>query len=109
MISPRLIRARDAPEYCGMGRTVFEREVRPYLTVIPVGRDGIAFDRLDLDGYQYLHATRADLLRRLGRGDDARDAYERALSLAHAEPEVRFLRRRHLRKLRPNRRSKAAR
>jgi len=51
-------------------------------------------DRLDLDGYQYLHATRADLLRRLGRRDDARDAYERALSLAHAEPEVRFLRRR---------------
>jgi len=51
-------------------------------------------DDLDLDGYQYLHATRADLLRRLGRRDDARDAYERALALAHAEPEQRFLRRR---------------
>ncbi len=51
-------------------------------------------DGLDLDGYQYLHATRADLLRRLGRSDDARAAYERALALAHAEPEVRFLRRR---------------
>jgi RNA polymerase sigma-70 factor (ECF subfamily) len=51
-------------------------------------------DALDLDGYHYLHATRADLLRRLGCPDDARAAYERALALAHAEPERRFLRRR---------------
>jgi RNA polymerase sigma-70 factor, ECF subfamily len=51
-------------------------------------------DALDLDGYQYFHSTRADLLRRLGRSDDARAAYERALELAHAEPERRFLRRR---------------
>jgi len=49
-------------------------------------------DALDLDGYQYFHSTRADLLRRLGRSDDARVAYERALALAHAEPERRFLR-----------------
>jgi RNA polymerase sigma-70 factor (ECF subfamily) len=48
-------------------------------------------DRLDLDGYQYLHSTRAELLRRLGRGDEARDAYERALALATAEAERRFL------------------
>ncbi len=51
-------------------------------------------DALDLDGYHYLHATRADLLRRLGRTDDAREAYQRALALAHAEPERRFLHRR---------------
>ena len=51
-------------------------------------------DGLDLGGYHYLHAARADLLRRLGRADDARDEYERALALAHAEPERRFLRRR---------------
>jgi RNA polymerase sigma-70 factor (ECF subfamily) len=49
-------------------------------------------DALDLDGYQYFHSTRADLLRRLGRSEDARSAYERALALAHAEPERRFLR-----------------
>jgi RNA polymerase sigma-70 factor (ECF subfamily) len=47
-----------------------------------------------LDGYQYLHSTRAELLRRLGRRDDARAAYERALDLARTEPERRFLRRR---------------
>jgi RNA polymerase sigma-70 factor (ECF subfamily) len=51
-------------------------------------------DRLELDGYQYFHSTRADLLRRLGRADEARAEYERALELAHAEPERRFLRRR---------------
>jgi RNA polymerase sigma-70 factor (ECF subfamily) len=51
-------------------------------------------DRLDLDGYQYFHSTRADLLRRLGRAGEARTEYERALELAHTEPERRFLERR---------------
>jgi RNA polymerase sigma-70 factor (ECF subfamily) len=51
-------------------------------------------DRLDLDGYQYFHSTRADLLRRLGRTDEARREYDRALELAHTEHERRFLRRR---------------
>jgi RNA polymerase sigma-70 factor (ECF subfamily) len=48
-------------------------------------------DRLELDDYQYLHSTRAELLRRLGRIDEARAAYRRALELAQAEPERRFL------------------
>jgi RNA polymerase sigma-70 factor (ECF subfamily) len=47
--------------------------------------------RGDLDRYHYLHATRADLLRRLGRYDEARQAYRRALDLAHDEAEQRFL------------------
>ena len=51
-------------------------------------------DRLELDGYQYFHSTRADLLRRLGRTAEARTEYERALELAHTEPERRFLQRR---------------
>jgi RNA polymerase sigma-70 factor (ECF subfamily) len=51
-------------------------------------------DRLDLDGYQYFHSTRAELLRRLGRTDEARAAFERALELARAESERRFLKRR---------------
>ena len=59
------------------------------------GDAGLALvDRLDLDGYQYFHSTRGDLLRRLGRRDDARAEYERALELAHTEPERRFLQRR---------------
>jgi RNA polymerase sigma-70 factor, ECF subfamily len=53
-------------------------------------------DELDrhLADYQYLHAARADLLRRLERAGEARAAYERALALTTAEPERRFLERR---------------
>jgi RNA polymerase sigma-70 factor (ECF subfamily) len=51
-------------------------------------------ERLDLDDYQYLHSTRGELLRRLGRTIEARAAYERALELARSEPERRFLERR---------------
>ncbi len=51
-------------------------------------------DRLDLEGYRYLHATRGELLRRLGRADEARDAYLRALALVRDEPERRLLERR---------------
>ena len=40
------------------------------------------------------HAARADFCRRLGDAAKARAAYERALALAHVEPEQRFLRRR---------------
>jgi RNA polymerase sigma-70 factor (ECF subfamily) len=48
-------------------------------------------DRLELDGYPYLHSTRGELLRRLDRPDEARAAYERALALVTTEPERRFL------------------
>jgi RNA polymerase sigma-70 factor, ECF subfamily len=51
-------------------------------------------DRLALDEYQYLHSTRAELLRRLGRTDEARAAYRRALELTRTEPERLFLERR---------------
>jgi RNA polymerase sigma-70 factor (ECF subfamily) len=51
-------------------------------------------DRLDLAGYRYYHSTRADMLRRLSRDDDARAAYARALELAQTAPEQRFLKRR---------------
>jgi RNA polymerase sigma-70 factor (ECF subfamily) len=46
---------------------------------------------LDLGAYQPYHAARADLLRRLGRRDDARVAYERAIALTTNEIERRFL------------------
>ncbi len=63
-------------------------------------RDGVAagldlidliLGRGDLADYHLAHAARADLLRRLGRVDDARVAYIRALALARQEPERRFL------------------
>jgi hypothetical protein len=46
---------RDAPAYLGMDRTVFNQEVRPHLTEIPIGAQGIAFDRLDLDAWADQH------------------------------------------------------
>jgi RNA polymerase sigma-70 factor (ECF subfamily) len=51
-------------------------------------------DRLDLDDYRYLHSTRGELLRRLGRTAEARDAYRRALALVHDDAERRLLERR---------------
>lgn len=51
-------------------------------------------DRLPLDGYHAFHATRAELLRRLGRGREARVAYSRAIELAGNTAEVAYLTRR---------------
>ncbi len=51
-------------------------------------------DDLDLQDYRYLHATRAELLRRLDRTDEAREAYVRALALVHDDAERRLLERR---------------
>ena len=48
----------------------------------------------ELDGYHLLPATRADLLRRLGRNGDAWAAYNDAIALAGTEPERRYLKRR---------------
>jgi RNA polymerase sigma-70 factor, ECF subfamily len=51
-------------------------------------------DELGLDDFRYLHSTRAELLRRLGRNDEARDAYRRARELTDDGAERRFLERR---------------
>jgi RNA polymerase sigma-70 factor (ECF subfamily) len=50
--------------------------------------------RGDLADYYLAHSARADLLRRLGRREEARIAYQRSLELARQEPERRFLQRR---------------
>ena len=48
-------------------------------------------DELDLDDYHSFHATRADLLRRLGRNGEAAVAYERAAAMAPTAAERDFL------------------
>lgn len=53
--------------------------------LVPIEQDGA------LDGYLYLHATRADLLREAGRLPESREAYARAIALATNEAEQRFL------------------
>jgi RNA polymerase sigma-70 factor, ECF subfamily len=57
-------------------------EVEPALALV---------ETLELDRYHYLHATRAELLRRLDRPDEARAECERALELVYADAERRFL------------------
>jgi RNA polymerase sigma-70 factor (ECF subfamily) len=51
-------------------------------------------DRLPLESYHPWHATRADLLRRLGRSAEARAAYDAALALTDNEAERAYLTRR---------------
>ena len=67
MLLPRLIRLRDAPSYLGMDRNRFNQEVRPTLIAIPIGKQGIAFDRLDLDAWveHYKHRNGCSKDRRI--------------------------------------------
>ena len=51
-------------------------------------------EREDLSGYRYVHLTRADFLRRLGRSGEARASYLKALDLTNAAAERRFVERR---------------
>jgi hypothetical protein len=60
-LTPRFIRLRDAPLYLGMDKNRFNREVRPELTNIPIGTQGVAFERLELDAWA------EDYVRRTGR------------------------------------------
>src|SRR5580704_1259401 len=60
-ITPRFMRLRDAPRYLGMDKNRFNREVRTRLTNIPIGTQGVAFDRLELDAWA------EDYIRRNGR------------------------------------------
>ena len=50
-MQPRIVRFRNAPFYLGMDRNRFNAEVRPHLTEIPIGKQGIGFDRLELDAW----------------------------------------------------------
>ena len=51
LLLPRLVRLRDAPFYLGMDRNRFNAEVRPRLTELRIGTQGVAFDRLELDAW----------------------------------------------------------
>jgi hypothetical protein len=51
VLLPRVIRCRDACGYLGMDRNRFNSEVRQHLTEIPIGIQGIGFDRLELDAW----------------------------------------------------------
>ncbi len=48
-LQPRLIRLKLAHAYLGMAERTFNEQVRPFIHELRVGKQGIAFDRLDLD------------------------------------------------------------
>ncbi len=97
----------DWAQIAGLYEELYRRQPTPVVALNRAAAVAMAFgpaqglDLVDdlaerglLDGYYLLHATRADLLRRLGRAEQARAAYERALALATNPVEQAFLRRR---------------
>ncbi len=99
--------ATDWPQIVGLYEVLLRAEPSPVFELnravaVAMARgpaEGLALvdailARGDLDGYHWAHSARADLCRRLGRTDDARVSYVRALTLARQEPERRFLQRR---------------
>jgi hypothetical protein len=57
-ILPRVLRLRDAPLYLGMDIHRFNQEVRPHVQEFSIGKQGIGFDRLDLDAWFEVYKTR---------------------------------------------------
>lgn len=99
--------ATDWPQIVGLYDVLLRADPSPVVELNRAAaiamRDGPAaglalidaiLERGELADYHLAHSARADLLRRLGRAADARDAYERALCLARQEPERRFIERR---------------
>ena len=75
-ILPRLLRLRDAPNYLGMDRNRFNGEVRPHITEIPIGEQGIAFDRLEMDAWVDQYISRNGRPTSNPRGDTSWDEKE---------------------------------
>lgn len=48
---PRILRAKHAPSYLGMCRAEFDKTVRPHVSEFPIGKQGVGFDRLELDAW----------------------------------------------------------
>lgn len=99
--------ATDWPQIVGLYDVLLRVEPSPVVelnrAVAVAMRDGPAaglelidaiLTRGDLRDYHLAHAARADLLRRLGRREEARQAYERTLESVSQEPERRFVERR---------------
>jgi predicted DNA-binding transcriptional regulator AlpA len=51
----KFYRRADAAGYLGMSTYTFDRQARPYLTDIPIGKQGVAFDRIEVDTWVDRH------------------------------------------------------
>ncbi|MEQ4314711.1 hypothetical protein ABNM01_15485 [Pseudomonas syringae] len=62
VIQPRILRANQAHHYLGMCRDEFNKTVRPNVREFPIGKQGVGFDRLELDAWAdaYIAANSVD-------------------------------------------------
>jgi len=86
---PRLIRFRAAPAYLGMNKNLFNQLVRPCVSVIPLGKRAIAFDRLELDNWaeQYCQRYGRPALRKEGqlyRNEEFQDSRSASASMVRS-------------------------
>jgi RNA polymerase sigma-70 factor (ECF subfamily) len=95
--------ATDWPQIVALYGLLYQRQPSPIIAlnhaVAVAMAEGPAaglalMERIELPAYHLWHAARADLLRRLGRRDEAADAYQAALTLATNAAERAFLERR---------------
>ena len=82
-LQPRVVRFRNAPAYLGMDRNRFNAEVRPFLTEVPIGTQGIGFDRLELDAWFVDYKSRNG--RPAQKGEHSWDANEYPASFSGPE------------------------
>ncbi|MEN5066705.1 hypothetical protein [Achromobacter aegrifaciens] len=76
-IPPRFIRVGKAPAYLAMCRRVFDKEIRPLLREISIGKQGIAFDRKELDQVADEYADRMAIDKAAPAGNDAQRSERR--------------------------------
>lgn len=69
-VQPRFIRMGKAPAYLGMCRRVFNQDARPFLREITIGKQGIAFDRVELDRFADEYAERMAIDKAAPAGSD---------------------------------------
>ena len=86
---PRLIRMKDAPRYVGMDRHRFNEDVRPYLTEIPMGTQGIAFDRLEIDAWVEDYIKRNGRRPKLNKSED--DVYKNIIKCQGSERKAIYV------------------
>jgi hypothetical protein len=84
----RFIRLKVAPAYLGMDPNRFNAEVRPYLTEMSIGKQGIAFDRVDLDAWAVEYKDRNGRPGKAMKGGKPWDASEHRGSSREAKPGI---------------------
>ncbi|WP_273221728.1 hypothetical protein [Pseudomonas sp.] len=75
-IPPRFLRAMDAPGYLGMCRDEFNKTVRPHVREFPIGKQGVGFDRLELDAWADSYVERKSI-EKVANQDNNRPRSER--------------------------------